>query len=285
MKSTQRDIDVTVIGAGGQTGIPLIEELANRGARVRAVVHRPGRRSWPAGVDEVAAALEAPAGLAGAVAGARTVHYIPPVFSPREEEFGADVLTACAAAGVPRLVYHSVLHAESPDMPHHWRKFRVEQALRATRLDWTILRPAMYSQTPLSFLDRARATLSVGFDPERPFTPVDLNDLARAAARVLLEDGHAERSYDLAGSERLTFAEMAAAMSRVWGHPVRVRRVPATLVAVVAARRFGRRSVPLTRAMLRHYDASGLVGPDTDLRRLLGGETTRFEEVMARTTG
>lgn len=270
------EVDVVVLGAAGQTGRPLVTALVQRGARVRAVVHRAARGGWEPGVREVAVDLANPRELTAVLRQARSAYYIPPVFSAHEEAFGANVIAAAVAAELPHLVYHSVLQADSPDMPHHWRKFQVERALRSSPLNWTILRPAMYAQTPLSFLNARRTTLSVGFNPDRDFTPIDLRDLAAAAAQVLLEEGHGGRSYDLAGSQRLTYRQMAEEMARAWQHPVRLRRVPGALVAVVAARRFGVSSVPLMRAMLTHYDRAGLTGDDADLRALLNRPSTPF---------
>jgi hypothetical protein len=35
-----------------------------------------------------------------------------------------------------RLVYHSVLHPQTEQMPHHWHKLRVEEMLLESRLPW-----------------------------------------------------------------------------------------------------------------------------------------------------
>jgi NAD(P)H dehydrogenase (quinone) len=196
MTSQTRGLDVAVIGAAGQTGRPLVRALSRRGAKVKAVV----RRMEQAGQTPEAIAVEAVdlsdvAGLSKALDSARAAYYIPPVFNGREEKFGANVASAALASKLPRLVYHSILHAPTPAMPHHRRKSAVELALRESPLCWTIVQPAMYAQTPLAFLNAERTQLSAGFNPHRPFTPIDLEDLAEAVATVLLEDGHAYVTY------------------------------------------------------------------------------------------
>jgi uncharacterized protein YbjT (DUF2867 family) len=225
------------------------------------------------------------AGLPAALESATVGYYIPPAFSRQEERFGANVVSAATAAKLPRLVYHSVLHAATPAMPHHQRKAMVELRLRESTLCWTIVQPAMYAQTPLAFLDTKRRQMTVGFDPRRQFTPVDLADLAEAVATVLLDNGHEYATYELAGAEVLSFAEMASAIGQAMGAPVSVRTLPSTLVAAVAGRRLGASATLAVKAMLDHYDRHGLVGNSNVLRMLLGREPHHFAETMHRELG
>jgi NAD(P)H dehydrogenase (quinone) len=282
MSSLER-IDVAVFGAAGQTGRPLIRALIRRGARVKAVVHRKDQAQQVEGAAVVEAVeLENVPGLTAALRDVAVAYYIPPVFNAHEEKFGANIITAAIAAKLPRLVYHSVMHAPTQAMPHHQRKSRVELALRESPLTWTIMQPAMYAQTPLAFLNPERTQLTIGFDPHKLFTPVDLEDLAEAAATVLLDSGHEYATYELAGPERISFAAMAEAMSLALNRPVKVRSVPAGLVASVGAIRLGPRSALDLKAMLDHYHAHGFVGNANVLRMLLLREPMRFAAVMRR---
>jgi uncharacterized protein YbjT (DUF2867 family) len=169
----------------------------------------------PGAVAAEAAELGNVAGLTAALEGAAVAYYIPPAFNAREEEFGANVIAAAVAAKLPRLVYHSALHAPTPSMPHHQRKAMVELALRESPLPWTIVQPAMYAQTPLAFLNPERTQLTVGFDRSKLFTPLDLEDLAEAAAAVLLDDGHEYATYEFAGGERLNFSARPASVHSI----------------------------------------------------------------------
>jgi uncharacterized protein YbjT (DUF2867 family) len=253
---------------------------------VRAVVRR---REQSAQTPQAAAVdtahFESAEQLVSALEGVAVAYYIPPAFNHREEEFGANVIAAAITARLPRLVYHSVLHPATPSMPHHRRKMMVEAALREAPLAWTIVQPAMYAQTPLVFLDEARTQLSLAFDPGRCFTPLDLEDLGEAVAAVLLESGHEYATYELAGAERLTSHEMAAAMSRALRHEVSIRSLPSIVVATAAAARYGPRALLDVKAMLDHYDAHGFVGNARVLRMLLGREPLSFVQAMHRDLG
>ncbi|MBB5684892.1 SDR family oxidoreductase [Sphingobium boeckii] len=270
---------IAVIGASGQTGGALLSELAGRNRRIRGIGRHP---KPPTEIEWCTAELGDVRSLLSAIEGAAAIHYIPPVFDSREEEFGRNVIAAAEAAHCPRIVYHSVLHAATPDMLHHWRKARVELHLRHSPLEWTILQPAMYAQTVLAFLDRANGTLTPGFDITRPFTPVALQDLSRAAAVVLTEPGHGYATYELAGPERLDFGSMARQLSDLLGRPVTAVAgdAAARVEAVAAGLGFGPSAAAELRAMLDHYDRYGLVGNSNVLRQLLGRDPTPFREAL-----
>ena len=283
MSSQDQLFDVAVIGAAGQTGRPIVRALSRRGMRVKAVVHHHNQAALtPEAAEIEAIGLDNVAGLTSVLKNAAVAYYIPPVFNAREEEFGANIISAAIAAKLPRLVYHSVMHASTPSMPHHARKARVELALRESPLTWTIIQPAMYSQTPLAFLNTERTQLRVGFDPQKLFTPVDLEDLAEAVTTVLLDNSHEYATYELAGMQRLSFLDMAKAISGVLKRQVTISSLPSTLVASAAAMRLGPKALFVVKAMLDHYDAHGFTGNSNVLRMLLHRDPLIFSEVMKR---
>ncbi len=284
---TSSKVDVALIGAAGPTGRVLAEALTTRGARIRALIHSAARMGTLPGIEDFAVVeLGDVASLAEGMRGAAAAHYIPPTYNAAEERFGANVIAAAIAAGVPRLTYHSVLHAPTPQMPHHLRKSRVELALRESPLAWTIVQPAMYMQTPYAFLSADRTMLTPGFDVRRPFTPVDIADLGEAVARILTEEGHVFATYELAGVERLSFEEMGRAIGDAVGHSVVVQRIDPALVAKqAAARGFTSQAVDELLLMMAHYDAHGLVGNGNVLRMLLGREPNSFAHAVMRDLG
>lgn len=279
------EVDVAVIGAAGGTGQPLVAALTRRGASVRAIVHRPEQGAlMPRSAEVVALELADVATLTQSLRGAKVVHFIPPVFNEAEERYARNIIAAAEAASVGRLTYHSVLHAYTPEMPHHARKARVEVLIRASALPWTILQPAMYMQTPLRFLNAEAGALTPGFDVNRFFTPVDLQDLADVTAMVLTEDGHDYATYELAGPSRLTFVEMAETLSAILGRAVAAKAVPATALvdALGAQLRFTPAAGIELKAMLDHYDHHGLSGNGRVLAHLLGRPATSPADAFAR---
>lgn len=277
--------DIAIVGAGGITGIALIDNLRVRGCRPRAMLRDRRKAAWFDGKATVVTGDLADRGsLVAAFSDMAVVHFIPPVFCDREEEYAGNLIAAAMEAGVGRITYHSVLHAPTPGMPHHCRKSLVELLLRESSLDWTILQPAMYMQTPLVFFDREQSVLAPPFDPARRFNPIDLSDVAEATANILLQPGHEFATYELAGVERLDFHRMAEIIAQLSGRPVDVVEGDRQLQVDAAAsiRGFDDRQVGELLAMCCHYDAHGLVGNGNVLGMLLGRAPRNFAFAVAR---
>jgi uncharacterized protein YbjT (DUF2867 family) len=120
------------------------------------------------------------------------------------------------SSGASRLVYHSVLHPQIEEMPHHWNKLRVEEMLFSSGLDITILQPTAYMQNSLVQWDAIKrdGVYRVPYPIETRFSLVDLDDVAEAAALVLTNTGHSNATYELAGTPPLSQIELAEAFGR-----------------------------------------------------------------------
>ncbi|KQX23379.1 SDR family oxidoreductase [Sphingomonas sp. Root720] len=275
---------VAVIGAAGQTGRAAIAELQRRGGiPVRALIRRREQAGlFAEAVDCRVADLDDRASLSDALRGVGALLYIPPVFESREEAFGANVIAAAEASGCRHILYHSVLHAATPDMPHHARKARVELHLRHSSLTWTIIQPAMYAETVLAFFDADRARLAPGLDVTRPFNPVALRDLAEVSATILTQPGYDHATYELAGPDRLDVRGMAACLSRLIGRPIYAENGNREEIVASVSNRlgFGSAQAAELRAMLDHYDRHGLVGNAGVLGMLLGRPPTSFADAL-----
>ena len=279
---TETTKPIAVLGAAGLTGRPLVAELENRGVPVRPVVRRAeqGKGLRDARVADFGAVDE----LVAAIGGAQAIHYIPPSFNDREVVFATALIAAAKRAGVARITYHSVLHAPTPAMPHHARKAQVELMLRESPLVWTILQPAMYSQTCLTFFDEAAGSFTPPYAVDRLFNPIDLLDLTEATANVLIADGHEFATYELAGAERLTPVDMAGILQTTLGRNIAFRQEDIKSFAAARARRkgFNPRQTDELIAMYRHYGDFGLPGNGRVLEMLLGHASRNFDAVVRR---
>ena len=184
--------------------------------------------------------------LARAVAGCEAAYVIAPNLHPDEPAYVAAVLAALGEGGVGRVVYHSVASPYAPAMPHHLGKAVSEDLVRRSGLDWTILQPGAYLQN----LDLS-GPLEVPYSPDVPFGFLDLADLGRAAALVLIEDGHVGATYELA-TRVATVRELADEAG------VEVRQVPEP------------GTHPWLSAMFAYYDRHGLPVGTQVLHALIG---------------
>jgi uncharacterized protein YbjT (DUF2867 family) len=274
---------VAVIGAAGRTGRHVLAALARRGCAPTAVIHRDAQagiaRDHGAAAIAIADLVDT-ATLVAALDGASAVHVVPPLFHPEEAALVRNAVRAAEAVGAERLTYHSVLHPDTPGLPHHQRKSAAEAAIRASSLRWSILRPGMYAQTVLLYVREDTDVVGVPYSLDAPFTVIDVADVAEASATVLLDDGHAYATYELAGPELLTMGELIAQAAEVLGRP---------LTGEVISPWDSHVSIDWTRsgwadvcAMWSHYDGHGLVGNPAAARLVLGREPTSFAVATQR---
>ncbi|MDF2093887.1 NmrA family NAD(P)-binding protein [Knoellia sp. 3-2P3] len=272
---------VLVMGASGKTGRAVTGALAARGFCVRAAVRSPSSAQavYAAGAGELAVLdLASGAGVEGALDGVWGVYHLAPNVHPDEVEMARLVADAAARQGVQRLVFHSVLHPDDASMPHHLRKARAEDVVRASGVPWTVLRPAAYHQNLLPAA--LSGSISVPYSLDSPFSNVDLGDVAAVAATVLSEAGHERQTYDLAGPEVLSVREMAAQASEVLGRPVTAAQTPRGDWLAGPGTGLPEDARRDLLAMFSTYDREGLVGGNAWLWALLGHRPTTWAEAM-----
>ena len=286
---------ILVTGAAGKTGRAVIRALSARGQAVRALVHRPQQATIAiaAGAQDVVAGdmrdraiLEQAAdGSAGTV---RAIYHICPNMSPDELPIARVVLEAARAAGLEHVVYHSVLHPQTEAMPHHWQKLRVEELLFEAGLPFTILQPAAYMQNLLAYWDQIvrQGLYAVPYATDTRLGMVDLEDVAQAAATVLTVEGHAGATYELAGPDVLSPAEVAQILEQQLDRPLRARLVPLDEWQRGArASGLGEYQIQTLLQMFRYYERHGFWGNPRVLTWLLRRPPTTFAGFVQRVAG
>lgn len=257
---------------------PVVAVLAGRGKTGRAVASALARR----GVTVHPAGSELHRDPVAALAGATAVYLIAPNMYADEPGYVEAALRAATDAGAGRVVYHSVAAPYAPAMPHHVGKAAAEDVVRRDRLPWTILQPCAYVQNFLPALRAERPVLRVPYDPDRPFGLVDLADVAEAAARVLLDDGHTGATYELGGPRPVSVRDVAAAAAEVLGVEVPVEQVTAGEWVTGDGTGLGDRERVWLLAMFAYYDRHGLLAGALPLRCLLEREPGDVRSVLAR---
>jgi uncharacterized protein YbjT (DUF2867 family) len=279
---------ILVTGAAGKTGRQVIRRLVETGASVRAMVFRPEQVEEITGLgahEAVVGDLLDGACVSRALDGVRAVYHMCPNVHPREVEIGEAVITAARCAGVDHLVFHSVLHPDVEDMPHHWLKFQVERILPESGLAFTILRPCAYMQNLLPQLPQMveHGTLEVPYDVEAKLSVVDLQDVAAAAAKVLSESGHEGNTYELCGPDSCSHSRMARTFGSILGRPVEAVAVdPSAWEKKARSSGLGDYAIEALMRMFQWYDRNDFVGVSSDLERLLGRSACSFDAFARR---
>jgi len=213
---------IVVTGATGNVGRPLVQALVASGEMVTAVSR--GTRAGVAreGVRIVTADLTDPKTLRPAFDGADALFLhdggvSSELWQPR------DILELAEAGGVRRVVVLSSQGVRTrPESRSHGVLMRsVEDAVRATDLEWTILRPGSFDSNAYAWAEsiRSRRTAVVPFG-QVGLPTVDPADIADVAAVALREDGHAGQTYELTGPALITPRQSADAIGDALGEPV-----------------------------------------------------------------
>ncbi|MDO9356303.1 MAG: NAD(P)H-binding protein, partial [Solirubrobacteraceae bacterium] len=133
---------IAVLGATGQIGSLVAEELARRGVDARALVRRPSNTAVP--LDAVRADLTDPSSLGPALRGATRLLLVTPHHAD-QDLLEATAIEAAAAAGVERIVKISGGSASlgpngtTRTSVAHWRS---EQRIERSGMGFTFLRPS-----------------------------------------------------------------------------------------------------------------------------------------------
>ncbi|MGO4134141.1 SDR family oxidoreductase [Rhizobium brockwellii] len=217
---------ILVTGATGNVGRQVVEHLVKRGADVRALVRDPSKAEFPAGVSVVQGDFLDVDSLRNAMSGVSTLFLLNAVV-PDEFTQALIALNVARSAGIERIVYLSVIHADLyVNVPHFAGKFGVERMIEQMGFKATILRPAYFIQNDLTVKD---VITGYGAYP-MPIGPkglamIDVRDIAEIAALELLRREQAAEPLALerinvVGPETLTGTDIAAIWSDVLARPI-----------------------------------------------------------------
>ncbi|HDZ52931.1 hypothetical protein LCGC14_0046180 [marine sediment metagenome] len=213
---------ITVFGATGTTGAPLVETLLAKGADVRAVTSDPAKIDGlkAKGCEAVTASCTDPAALEQACAGAEKIYLVTPAHLDMRQ-WKANAIAAAKAAGVKHVVLATGLGA-SPKAGLTFGKWHSEsqELLKESGLDWTFVQPTYFIQNLMWQADSIAKNGVYYDDLGGPVSWIDARDIADVAAEALTGTDHAGKGYGVTGPEALTGDEIAAVLSEVTGKPI-----------------------------------------------------------------
>lgn len=241
---------IVVIGANGQVGRKVVEQLSRAGAVVRAVVQRASGSAL-SNVEERVGNAEDVAFLRDALAGASVVFTLTPPFysspshSVATDRFGSAVLAAIAASGVRKVVNLSSAGATLPEGTGPITGlYRNEQRLNSlANVDVLHLRAGTFMENLLAKIGPMH---QFGVFPDMtagdvPVRMVAGADIATAASVALLNPTFTGKSArEVLGDRDYTMQEAAAILGAAVGRPdiPFVRAEPAKAKAALVAHGF-----------------------------------------------
>jgi uncharacterized protein YbjT (DUF2867 family) len=218
---------VLIIGATGTVGRQVASQLAAKGVKARALVRQPQPIRLPEQIETVRGDLTVPESLDRSLEGVDVVFLV------------WTAAPAAVASALERIAKHAkrIVFLSAPlktahpffQQPNPSRTLaeQIERLIESSTLQWTFLRPGMFSANALKWwVPQIRAGDVVRWPYlAAPTAPVDERDIAAAAVHALCEDRHAGAEYVLTGPQSLTQLEQLSMIGSVIGRSLRIEEL------------------------------------------------------------
>lgn len=275
---------IAVTGATGQLGRLIIKRLRGKvpASDIVALARAP-EKAADLGLEVREADYARPETLGPALAGIDTLMLVSGNEVGQRAPQHRNLITAAQQAGVRRIVYTSLLRADTSPLGLAPEHAETEAMLADSGLEFTVLRNGWYTENYLAAAPAAVASGRLaGSAGEGRISSATRADFADAAVAVLTGEGHDGRTYELAGDSAYTLAELAAEISRQSGKDVPYVNLPQDEYAAA----LGAAGVPAQWAealAAMDVDASkgALYHEGRELSTLIGRPTTSLKDAVA----
>jgi NAD(P)H dehydrogenase (quinone) len=275
-----------VTGATGKLGALAIEALLEQGVRAAdlvAIVRTPARAAnlTARGVTVREGDYSRPATLPAAVAGVEVLLLVSGSEAGRRVAQHAAVIDAAKAAGVGRIVYTSLLRADTSQIVLAPEHKATEELLRSSGVRNTILRNGWYTENYTAQIgDYLARGAIVGATGDGRIAAAARADYAAAAVAAMTGAGHEGAIYELAGTA-FTLKELAAEITAASGTEVVHRDVSVPeLTAILTGAGLDDGTAAFVAALDEAAARGDLDAASTDLTRLIGRAPTPLADVV-----
>ncbi|HEY2012610.1 MAG TPA: NmrA/HSCARG family protein [Bryobacteraceae bacterium] len=225
---------ILVTGATGHQGGAVLRHLRERGFACRALTRDPAkpqaRTLMAPGVEVIRGDQEDQTSLVHALEGAYGAFAVQNLESGVDAEIrqGINMIDAAKRSRITHYVYSSVGAADQKTgIPHFESKFRIEEHLRGSGMQFTIVRPVFFMENWLGMRQAIdNGTIALPLDPATRLQMIAVDDIGGVVAAAFEHSGKWQgRALDIAGDE-LSMSELAQVFSRVAGREVSYQQVP-----------------------------------------------------------
>jgi len=238
---------IFVTGATGFVGHAVVRTLLAHGFLVRCLV-RPGSEALLKGfesIDRVPGDVLEPDGLPPSVEGCSAIIHLVGIirehrasgvtFDRLHTQATANMLGVAREAGVKRYVQMSAVGTRPGAVSNYHRtKWQAEEVVRASALDWTIIRPSLIFGPGDEFVSvlarmiRRLPAVPVLGDGQYQLQPIAVEQVAEGFARALRLPLTVGQTYEVAGPEPHRFVELLDQIGVALG-AARVRKIHISL--------------------------------------------------------
>ncbi len=270
---------ILVTGATGKTGAPVVEQMLERGYKVRALVHRLDERSARLaglGAEIVPGDILDLQTVRAVMKGVGRVYFC---FTPHSEHLPmatANIAIAGRDEGIEALVNMSQISArEQADSPLAFQHWQAEQILDWAGIGASHIRPTFFAEdlylfTGKSIPEEGKITLPFGTGRH---APVAAADIAAAVCGILDDPGpHVGQRYVITGPKDMTVVQMAEVLSDELGKPITYVDLPVEQWRTALVERAGMPEFLATHLAAVALDhQNGIFSAQTDIVERIGG--------------
>lgn len=234
---------VLVAGATGVLGSEIARRLLARGEKVRAMVRvtsapekvehleKAGAEIVRADVKEPRTLLAACDGVNAVISTITTILTSQPgdSFEATDDEGNKSLIDAAKKAGVSKFVFVSFDTSKSPDMPLSNAKKDVEEHLKESGMDYTILHPSFFFESwlgPMLFADPAAGTAKVYGKGTDKLRYVAVADVAEFAVQSLSRPAARNTTIPIGGPDEISQRDAVRIFEEAFGKKFSVIEVP-----------------------------------------------------------
>lgn len=216
---------IAITGATGQLGQHVIESLLKTvpASQIVAIVRNPSKATALSqqGITVRQADYSDEVAFTTALQGIDKLLLISSSEVGQRAPLHRNVINAAKAAHVKFIAYTSLLHADTSPLGLADEHVATEKMLSESGIAYALLRNGWYTE---NYLASAPAALEhgvfIGAAGEGKIASATRADYAAAAAHVISEDGHAGKTYELAGDAGWTLSQLAAELAKQSGKKV-----------------------------------------------------------------
>lgn len=216
---------IAITGATGLLGQHVIENLLQTvpAGQIVAIVRNPAKGASLSrkGISVRQADYNDEASLIRALQGVQKLLLISSSEIGQRVTQHRNVINAAKSANVKFIAYTSLLHADTSPLGLHTEHVETEKMLADSGILYTLLRNGWYTENYLASVPAAlEHGVFIGAAGDGKIASAARADYAAAAARVISEDGHAGKVYELAGDEAWTLSRLAKELTEQSGKNV-----------------------------------------------------------------
>lgn len=216
---------IAITGATGLLGQHIIENLLQTvpAGQIVAIVRNPAKGASLSrkGISVRQADYNDEASLIRALQGVEKLLLISSSEIGQRVTQHRNVINAAKSANVKFIAYTSLLHADTSPLSLHTEHVETEKMLADSGILYTLLRNGWYTENYLASVPAAlEHGVFIGAAGDGKIASAARADYAAVAARVISEDGHAGKVYELAGDEAWTLSHLAKELTEQSGKNV-----------------------------------------------------------------